>query len=126
VSTPFSARLRRNVGEEIVHATRKLVGLCKRKVTGSNPVRGARWDAEATKRPFLLICRAILYVRKCFSKSSKFSTLEQLVWSTASESILNAVEYSQLSLPSLSVNLAKTSLIRARCLTSPENTEPLA
>jgi len=74
----------------------------------------------------LLICRAILYVRKCFSKSSKFSTLEQLVWSTASESILNAVEYSQLSLPSLSVNLAKTSLIRARCLTSPENTEPLA
>ncbi len=50
-----------------------------------------------------------------FSKLSKFSTLEQLVWSTASDRILNALEYSQLSLPSLRVNLAKTSRIRARC-----------
>ena len=34
------------------------------KVAGSSPARGARWDAEATKRPFLLNCRDFLDVRK--------------------------------------------------------------
>ncbi len=45
----ISARSRRKVGYEIVHAFRKLRDKCKRKVTGSNPVRGARnyfWSAN--------------------------------------------------------------------------------
>ncbi len=38
-------RLRR---EEIVHAIGKLMGLCNRKVTGSNPVRGAELFLDLT------------------------------------------------------------------------------